>query len=118
EPDHVDALNSLGYTLADRTNRLDEAYAYVKRALELKPESFYIMDSMGWVLYRQGKLAEALVYLNKAMQINPDSEVAAHLGEVLWVKGDKDAARDIWHKALELSPESSALLDTIKRLEQ
>ncbi len=118
EPDHVDALNSLGYTLADRTNRLEEAYGYVKRALELKPESFYIMDSMGWVLYRQGKLDEALTYLRKAMQVNPDSEVAAHLGEVLWVKGDKDAARDIWHRALELSPESSALLDTIKRLAQ
>jgi len=118
EPDHIDALNSLGYTLADRTDRLEEAYSYVKRALELRPESFYIMDSMGWVLYRQGKLDEALVYLRKAMQANPDSEVAAHLGEVLWVKGDKDAARDIWHKALKQSPESSALLDTIKRLEQ
>lgn len=118
EPDHVDALNSLGYTLADRTNRLDEAYAYVKRAMELRPESFYIMDSMGWVLYRQGKLDEALSYLRKAMQASPDSEVAAHLGEVLWVKGDKDAARDIWQKALQQSPESSALLDTIKRLER
>ncbi len=118
EPDHVDALNSLGYTLADRTDRLDEAYSYIKRAMELRPESFYIMDSMGWVLYRQGKLDEALVYLRKAMQASPDSEVAAHLGEVLWVKGDKDAARDIWHKALQQSPESSALLDTIKRLEQ
>lgn len=118
EPDHVDALNSLGYTLADRTDRLDEAYAYVKRALELRPDSFYIMDSMGWVLYRQGKLDEALSYLRKAIQAKPDSEIAAHLGEVLWVKGDKDAARDIWHKALKQSPESSALLDTIKRLEQ
>ena len=118
EPDHVDALNSLGYTLADRTDRLDEAYTYVKRALELRPDSFYIMDSMGWVLYRQGKLDEALSYLRKAIQAKPDSEIAAHLGEVLWVKGDKDAARDIWHKALKQSPESSALLDTIKRLEQ
>jgi len=118
EPDHVDALNSLGYTLADRTDRLDEAYTYVKRALELRPESFYIMDSMGWVLYRQGKLDEALSYLRNAIQIKPDSEVAAHLGEVLWVKGDKEAARDIWHKALKQSPESSALLDTIKRLEK
>ena len=118
EPDHVDALNSLGYTLADRTDRLDEAYIYVKRALELKPENFYIMDSMGWVLYRQGKLDEALSYLWKAMQASPDSEVAAHLGEVLWVKGDRDAARDIWKKALKQSPESSALLDTMKRLEK
>jgi len=117
EPDHVDALNSLGYTLADRTDRLDEAYAYVKRAIELRPDSFYIMDSMGWVLYRQGKLDEALSYLRKAMQASPDSEVAAHLGEVLWVKGDKDAARDIWRKALQQSPGNSALLNTMKRLE-
>lgn len=118
EPDHVDALNSLGYTLADRTDRIDEAYSYVKRALELKPDSFYIMDSMGWVLYRQGKLDEALVYLKKAMELNADAEIAAHLGEVLWVKGDREGARNIWKRALEASPESSAVLNTIKRLEK
>lgn len=117
EPDHVDALNSLGYTLADRTDRIDEAYTYVKRALELKPNTFYVMDSMGWVLYRQGKLDEALVYLRKAMEMNSDAEIAAHLGEVLWVKGDREGARDIWKKALEESPESGAVLNTIKRLE-
>ena len=118
EPDHVDALNSLGYTLADRTDRLDEAYAYIKRALELKPDTFYILDSMGWVLYRQGKLDEALVYLQKAIDMNYDAEIAAHLGEVLWVKGDYQGARDIWSKALEQTPESSAVLNTIKRLEK
>ncbi len=118
EPDHVDALNSLGYTLADRTDRFDEAYSYVKRALELKPDTFYIMDSMGWVLYRQGKLDEALVYLRKAMEMNNDAEIAAHLGEVLWVKGDHEGARDIWQKALEESPESGAVLNAIKRLEK
>lgn len=118
EPDHVDALNSLGYTLADRTDRIDEAYSYVKRALELKPDSFYIIDSMGWVLYRQGKLDEALVYLKKAMELNADAEIAAHLGEVLWVKGDREGARNIWKRALEASPESSAVLNTIKRLEK
>ncbi len=118
EPDHVDALNSLGYTLADRTDRFDEAYAYVKRAMELKPDTFYIMDSMGWVLYRQGKLDEALGYLKKAFEMNNDAEIAAHLGEVLWVKGDHEGARDIWQKALEQTPESSAVLNTIKRLEK
>ncbi len=118
EPDHVDALNSLGYTLADRTDRIDEAYTYIKRALELKPDSFYIMDSMGWVLYRQGKLDEALAYLKKAMELNADAEIAAHLGEVLWVKGDREGARNIWKRALEASPESSAVLNTIKRLEK
>ena len=118
EPDHVDALNSLGYTLADRTDRLDEAYTYIKRAMELQPDSFYIMDSMGWVLYRQGKLDEALVYLKKAMANNADAEVAAHLGEVLWVKGDHKSARDIWKKALEATPGNNAVLNTIKRLER
>lgn len=118
EPDHVDALNSLGYTLADRTDRIDEAYTYIKRALELKPDSFYIMDSMGWVLYRQGKLDEALAYLKKAMELNADAEIAAHLGEVLWVKGDREGARNIWKQALEASPQSSAVLNTIKRLEK
>lgn len=118
EPDHVDALNSLGYTLADRTDRLDEAYDYIKRALELKPDSFYILDSMGWVLYRQGKIDQALDYLQRAMAMNGDAEIAAHLGEVLWVKGDHEGARSIWKKALQSSPESSALLNTIKRLEK
>jgi tetratricopeptide (TPR) repeat protein len=118
EPDHVDALNSLGYTLADRTDRIDEAYTYIKRAMELQPDSFYIMDSMGWVLYRQGKLDEALVYLKKAMANNADAEVAAHLGEVLWVKGDHEGARDIWKKALEATPGNNAVLNTIKRLER
>ncbi|ALP54381.1 hypothetical protein Tel_15180 [Candidatus Tenderia electrophaga] len=118
EPDHVDALNSLGYTLADRTDRIDEAYTYVKRALELEPDSFYILDSMGWVLYRQGKLDQALEYLQRAMNKNADAEVAAHLGEVLWVKGDHDGARSIWQQALETSPESTAVRNTIKRFEK
>lgn len=118
EPDHVDALNSLGYTLADRTDRIDEAYDYVRRALELSPDSYYILDSMGWVLYRKGRLDEALDYLKRAMAINADAEIAAHLGEVLWVKGDRQGARDIWKRALEASPESSAVRNTIKRFEK
>jgi tetratricopeptide (TPR) repeat protein len=118
EPDHVDALNSLGYTLADKTDRIDEAYRYIKRALELKPDSTYVLDSMGWVLYRQGKLDEALDYLRRAIDASNDAEIAAHLGEVLWVKGDHKAARNIWKKALEQTPESSAVLNTIKRLEK
>lgn len=118
EPDHVDALNSLGYTLADRTDRYDEAYTYVKRALELKPDSFYILDSMGWVHYRQGRLQEALDYLQRAMAMSNDAEIAAHLGEVLWVMGDHAAARDVWQKALEHTPESDSILNAIKRLDQ
>ncbi len=115
EPNHAQALNALGYTLADRTNRYEEAYQYIKKALELSPDDFYILDSMGWVLYRLGRLEEAIEYLNRALAIRQDPEIAAHLGEVLWVKGDKIAARKIWETALQETPEDARLLDVIKR---
>lgn len=115
DPEHAQALNALGYTLADRTNRYQEAYTYIKKALELKPNDFYILDSMGWVLYRMGRLEESIEYLNKALKQRRDPEIAAHLGEVLWVKGDKAAAREIWEAALQETPEDSRLLDVIKR---
>jgi tetratricopeptide (TPR) repeat protein len=115
EPDNAMALNALGYTLADRTDRYTEAYALVKRALELKPNDFYILDSMGWVLYRMGRLDEAIVYLNRALKERRDPEIAAHLGEVLWVKGDKAAAREVWDTALKETPDDTKLLDVIKR---
>lgn len=116
EPDNAQALNALGYTLADRTDRYDEAYEFVRRALILNPEDFYILDSMGWVLYRLGRLNEAVEYLTKAREIKDDPEVAAHLGEVLWVMGDKQAARDIWDSALKDTPDDQRLLDVIQRL--
>ena len=118
EPDHVDALNSLGFTLADRTNRYDEAFAYIKRALELRPDAAYIMDSMGWVYYRLGKMNKALDYLRRALALNQDAEIAAHLGEVLWVTGDRERARETWDRALELAPKSAILLNTIKRMSE
>lgn len=118
EPDNVDALNSLGYTLADRTSRLDEAEVYVKRALELKPDSYYILDSLGWVYYRKGDLPAALKYLRRAMDLGDDAEVASHLGEVLWVSGDRDAARVTWKRALELFPNNKTLLTVINRLDK
>ncbi len=117
EPDHVDALNSLGYTLADRTDRYDEAFTYVKRALDLNPDSFYILDSMGWVYFRLGQLDKALNYLQQAMVKSNDPEIAAHLGEVLWMMGDRPAAQDVWRKALELSPDNAAVLKVMKRLD-
>ena len=116
EPDNAQALNALGYTLADRTDRYDEAYEFVRRALILNPEDFYILDSMGWVLYRLGRLNEAVEYLTKAREIKDDPEVAAHLGEVLWVMGDKQAARNIWDSALKDTPDDQRLLDVIQRL--
>ena len=115
DPNHVQALNALGYTLADRTDRYEEAFELIQRAMELKPDDFYILDSMGWVLYRMGRLDEAVDYLQRALQSRADPEIAAHLGEVLWVKGDREAARKVWDTALQETPEDAHLLDVIKR---
>ncbi len=118
EPDNADALNALGYTLADRTDRYDEAYELVKRAYELKPDDYYVIDSMGWALYRLGRNQEALVHLRRAMSMNDDPEIAAHLAEVLWMTGDKQAALEIRDTALKGTPDDPRLLDLKKRFEQ
>ncbi len=115
EPDNGDALNALGYTLADRTERYEEAYELIKRAYELKPDDHYVVDSMGWVLYRLGRLDEAIRHLRRALELKPDPEVAAHLGEVLWVAGDRDGAKQVWTTALEERPEDKRLLDVMQR---
>ena len=115
EPDNADALNALGYTLADRTERYEEAYSLIKRAIEIKPDDHYIVDSLGWVLHRMGRHREALVQLRRAMSMNPDPEIAAHLGEVLWVVGNKVEARAVWSTALEAAPDDEHLLDVIER---
>ncbi len=118
DPDNAQALNALGYTLADRTDRYVEAHEFIKRALELSPSDFFILDSMGWVLYRMGRLDEAEEYLRKALVLRNDAEVAAHLGEVLWVKGDRRAANEIWNTALQETPDDDKLLDVIKRFKE
>ena len=115
EPDHAQALNALGYTLADATDRHAEAYELIKKALELRPTDFYILDSMGWVLYRLGRLDEAIEYLRKALNIRQDPEIAAHLGEVLWVRGEREQAKEVWETALQQTPEDTRLLDVIER---
>ncbi len=115
DPDNATALNALGYTLADRTERYQEAYEYIKRAYELSSGDFYILDSMGWVLYRLGRLEEAVKYLREALQLRSDPEIAAHLGEVLWVMGDKKAAQEVWDTALEDTPTDDKLLKVIER---
>ena len=115
EPDHAQALNALGYTLADATDRHAEAYELIKKALELRPSDFYILDSMGWVLYRLGRLDEAVEYLRKALEIRQDPEIAAHLGEVLWARGEREQAKEVWETALQQTPEDSRLLDVIER---
>tara|TARA_R110000782_G_scaffold49668_2_gene108033 strand:- start:103 stop:1884 length:1782 start_codon:yes stop_codon:yes gene_type:complete len=115
DANNATALNALGYTLADRTDRYEEAYGYIQRAYELSPSDFYILDSMGWVLYRLGRLDEAVEYLQKALELRNDPEIAAHLGEVLWVRGDRQAAKDIWDTALKDTPTDDRLLNVIKR---
>ncbi len=117
DPQSADALNALGYTLADRTDRLDEAAALVARALEIKPDEPAIIDSYGWVQYRRGNLAEARTHLEKAYAAHPDGEIAAHLGEVLWASGDREAARRIWAEALVREPGHAVLAETKKRLD-
>jgi tetratricopeptide (TPR) repeat protein len=117
DPDHADALNALGYTLADRNERLDEAFAYVARALKLRPDSPAILDSMGWVLYRQGDLAQAASFLRRALSLSQDDEIAAHLGEVLWVSGKRADAEAVWSEALVHTPDSEKIRAVIERLQ-
>ena len=114
-PDSPVTINALGYTLADRTRRYPEAYRLIRRAIERDPGSAAIMDSYGWVLYRQGLLPEARSYLQLAYSQFPDPEVAAHLGEVMWKQGDRDAAAQVWADALEKDPGSQPLKDTMAR---
>ncbi len=117
EPDNADALNALGYTLADRTRRYDDAMRYIQRAMELRPDSHFVLDSMGWLQYRLGNYEEAVRYLRRALEANPDSEIAAHLTEVLWVMGDQQGARTVWKQALDASPGNKFLLEVMDKLD-
>jgi len=115
KPDHAQAYNALGYTLADRTDRLAEARDYIEKALKLAPDDPFILDSMGWVEYRLGDLARGQQYLERAFRQRADPEIAAHLGEVLWAKGDKPGAEKIWREALRDNPENDELQKVIKK---
>lgn len=116
EPDNAMALNALGYTLADRTERLEEALELIDQAHRLNPEDPAILDSKGWVHYRLGHLEEAERWLRQAFARMPDPEIAAHLGEVLWQRGQQREARRIWAQAAEQAPDSPILRDTLRRL--
>lgn len=109
------ALNALGYTLADRGERVEEAIILIKKALALKPDDAAIMDSLGWAYYRKGDLSTAQQYLQKAYQLIQDEEIAAHLGEVLWMSGHQLEAKRIWKQALKHKPNSKALQQTMQR---
>ena len=116
KPDSAQALNSLGYTLVDRTPRVAEGFALIERAHKLSPKDPFILDSMGWALFRLGRLDAAEDYLRRAYAERPDPEIAAHLGEVLWVKGERDRAREVWQSQLGTTPESTVLVETMRRL--
>ncbi|MEO7323831.1 MAG: tetratricopeptide repeat protein [Dokdonella sp.] len=121
KPDDAEAMNALGYTLADRADRADsakhgEALDLIQRALKLKPDEPAIIDSMGWLRYRMGDLDASLESLRRAFAKQPDADIAAHLGEVLWVKGDRDEARRIWDQGRKKDAGNKTLLEAIKRL--
>ncbi|MBP7712800.1 MAG: tetratricopeptide repeat protein [Gammaproteobacteria bacterium] len=116
DPNHVQALNALGFTLADRTDRYQEAHDLIVRALAQRPDDYYIQDSMGWVLFRLGRLPEALEYLRRAAAQSDDVEVAAHLGEVLWASGDEAGARQVWDAVLKREPGNKRITELMRRL--
>jgi tetratricopeptide (TPR) repeat protein len=118
KPDFAQAYNALGYTLADRNERLGEATNLIEKALALSPNDYYILDSMGWVQYRLGKLDKAADYLRRAYTAQTDPEIAAHLGEVLWQQGKRDEAVKTWDEALRKHPDNEALLNTTKKFRQ
>lgn len=116
EPDNGEALNALGYTLADRTDRLHEALELITRALALRPGEAAIIDSLGWVYFRLGAIDQAITRLREALRKQPDAEIAAHLGEVLWAAGEHDDARATFDEARQLDADNATLRDTLQRL--
>ena len=116
KPDYHHAYNALGYSLADRGVRLDEARQLILKALEFAPDDPFINDSLGWVEFRSGHKAEAQRVLQQAFHARPDPEIAAHLGEVLWSQGQTQQAQSVWREGLRLSADNETLLETLQRL--
>lgn len=112
-PDHAHAYNALGYSLADRNLRLPEAKKLIQKALELAPDDFFIVDSLGWVQYREGDLKGAVKTLRRAYDGRPDPEIGAHLGEVLWVSGNRNEAKRVWDESLKNAPDNETLRQTV-----
>jgi len=115
-PENAQALNALGYTLVDRTKRTAEGLALIERAHKLAPQDPFILDSLGWAEYRMGNLDAAEGYLRRALVERQDAEIAAHLGEVLWAKGERSRAREVWQSQLKSTPDNPVLLETVRRL--
>jgi Flp pilus assembly protein TadD len=115
KPSDPHAFNALGYSLADRKVRLDEARELILKAVQLAPRDPFIQDSLGWLEYRVGNTQEALRILEAAFNQRPDAEIAAHLGEVLWTLGQRDKAGTIWREGLALKADNETLLETLKQ---
>jgi tetratricopeptide (TPR) repeat protein len=116
KPDYAHAYNALGYTLADRTPRILEAIELLEKALKLEPDDPFIQDSMGWALFKAKRFNEAVDFLRRAYAAKPDPEIAAHFGEALWAKGDKDEARRVWKNGLQTYPDNEILREVASRL--
>jgi tetratricopeptide (TPR) repeat protein len=114
-PGDATVQNALGYTLADHDRSLEEAHALIVAALAQTPDNAAVLDSMGWVLFRQGRLPEALEYLQRADALGDDAEIDLHLGEVQWALGDREAARTTWQRALEAYPNDIRLKERLER---
>jgi tetratricopeptide (TPR) repeat protein len=115
DPQNADALNALGYTLTDQTDRHDEALGLIERALAIRPDEAAFIDSLGWVQYRLGNFSAAVEQLRRALSLFPNDEVAAHLGEALWALGNVKEAKQVWQEALKRTPESEILLRVIEK---
>ena len=115
QPFNANAYNALGYTCVDQNKNLDEAQGLLEQALELEPDNPYILDSVGWYLYRVGDYQAALEYLMRSYERLPDPEVAAHLGEVLWMKGRQDEAIATWRRAWDTENPNYTLERTMQR---
>jgi len=115
KPDYAQAYNALGYSLLDRNERVQEGMQLVEKAIQLSPDDAGIIDSMGWGHYRMGNLDKSLEFLRRAYTVDPDPEIAAHLGEVLWVQGVKEQAKKVWDEALKSHPDNAVLQGTMKK---
>ena len=116
DPNNSNALNALGFTLANQPHRVNEALPLLQKALTLNPGNPAYMDSLGWLLFKLGRNQEAISMLDKAYSLSGDNEIAAHLGEVLWSSGKQDAAKAIWAKALLSAQDPGVIHDTMGRL--
>jgi len=116
DPNNATTLNALGYTLTVHTTRYQEAAELIEKANEITPGEAAILDSLGWVYFKLQRYNDAEAYLRQAYRLLPDPEVAAHLGETLWVMGRTEDALAIWRDALTRTPNNSHVTQTMGRL--